>query len=37
MDFCELLPLPASGVVSESVAVRCINRVLMSHLRPRPA
>jgi agmatinase len=32
MDFCELLPLPASGVVSESVAVRCINRVLLSHL-----
>jgi agmatinase len=28
LDFCELAPFPASGVVSESVAVRCINRIL---------
>ncbi|MDZ7762571.1 MAG: agmatinase [Desulfovermiculus sp.] len=32
MDFCELSPLPAAGVVSESVAVRCINRILTSYL-----
>ena len=28
MDFCELAPLPSCGVVSESVAVQCINRIL---------
>jgi len=33
MDFCELAPLPGAGVVSESVAVRCINRVLTAFLR----
>ncbi len=32
MDFCELSPLPACGVVSESVAVRCINKILASSL-----
>jgi agmatinase len=30
MDFCELAPLPSCGVVSESVAVQCINRILTS-------
>jgi len=28
LDFCEVTPLPAGGVVSESVAVKCINRIL---------
>jgi len=28
LDFCEVAPLPAGGVVSESVAVQCINRIL---------
>ncbi|MFP4391802.1 MAG: agmatinase [Desulfohalobiaceae bacterium] len=28
MDFCELLPLAGAGVVSQSLAVRCINRIL---------
>lgn len=28
MDFCELCPLPGTGVVSESLAVKCINRML---------
>ncbi|MCF8086152.1 MAG: agmatinase [Desulfohalobiaceae bacterium] len=28
LDFCELAPLPAGGVVSESVAVQCINKIL---------
>ena len=28
LDFCEVAPLPAAGVVSESVAVKCINRIL---------
>jgi len=32
MDFCELAPLPGSGVLSESVAVKCINTVLTSAL-----
>ncbi|MCF8107762.1 MAG: agmatinase [Desulfohalobiaceae bacterium] len=30
LDFCELVPLPAAGVVSESVAVKCINKILVS-------
>ncbi len=28
LDFCELAPLPACGVASESVAVQCINKIL---------
>lgn len=32
MDFCELAPRPAAGVVSESVAVRCINKILLHFL-----
>ncbi|MFW6143101.1 MAG: agmatinase [Desulfovermiculus sp.] len=34
MDFCELSPLPGGGLVSESVAVRCLNRILTAFLRP---
>ncbi len=30
LDFCELAPQPAAGVVSESVAVKCINKILLS-------
>ncbi len=30
LDFCEVSPLPSCGVVSESVAVKCINRILAS-------
>ncbi|MFO7876631.1 MAG: agmatinase [Desulfovermiculus sp.] len=33
MDFCELSPLPGGGLVSESVAVRCMNRILTASLR----
>jgi agmatinase len=33
MDFCELAPMSGAGVVSESVAVRCINRILAAYLR----
>jgi agmatinase len=33
MDFCELSPLPGGGLVSESVAVRCLNRILTASLR----
>ncbi len=32
MDFCELMPLGDGGVVSESVGVKCINKILMSSL-----
>lgn len=32
MDFCELAPLPAAGVVSESTAVKCINKILLTYL-----
>lgn len=35
MDFCELSPLPGGGVVSESVAVRCINRILTAYFSGR--
>ncbi|MFO8031820.1 MAG: agmatinase [Desulfohalobiaceae bacterium] len=28
MDCCELCPLPGAGVASESLAVKCINRIL---------
>jgi len=34
LDFCELAPIPAAGVVSESVAVRSINRILACALQP---
>jgi agmatinase len=37
MDFCELAPLPGGGVVSESVAVKCINRVLLASFLSDPA
>jgi agmatinase len=32
MDFCEVAPIPGGGVLSESVAVRCINRILTAYL-----
>lgn len=32
LDFCELAPLPAAGVASESLAVKCINRILTASL-----
>lgn len=32
MDFCELAPLPGAGLVSETVAVKCINKILLSYL-----
>ncbi|MCF8104352.1 MAG: agmatinase [Desulfohalobiaceae bacterium] len=32
MDFCETSPLPGCGVVSESVAVKCINKILLTYL-----
>jgi len=32
LDFCELMPLGAGGVVSESVGVQCINKILISNL-----
>ena len=35
MDFCELAPLPAAGVASESTAVKCINRILTCALKYR--
>jgi len=37
MDFCELAPLPGCGVMSESVAVKCINRILLASLLSEPA
>lgn len=36
MDFCELAPLSSCGVVSESVAVKCIQKILMSYLKYSP-
>ena len=33
LDFCELSPLPGAGVVSESVAVRCMNKILTAFLK----
>lgn len=35
MDFCELAPPAGCGVVSASVAVKCINKILVSYLRSR--
>lgn len=32
LDCCEVTPLPGCGVVSESVAVKCINRILLASL-----
>ena len=32
MDFCELMPLGGGGVLSESVGVKCINRILLASL-----
>ncbi|MFW6415434.1 MAG: agmatinase [Thermodesulfobacteriota bacterium] len=32
MDFCELMPLVGGGVLSESVGVKCINRILLASL-----
>jgi agmatinase len=32
MDFCEVAPIAGGGVLSESVAVRCINRILTAYL-----
>lgn len=34
LDFCELAPIPAAGVVSESTAVKSINRILTCALQP---
>ncbi|MFW5863137.1 MAG: agmatinase [Desulfohalobiaceae bacterium] len=31
LDFCELCPLPGAGVASESLAVKCINRILTAY------
>ncbi len=30
LDCCEVAPLPGCGVVSESVAVKCVNRILLA-------
>ncbi|MCF8107198.1 MAG: agmatinase [Desulfohalobiaceae bacterium] len=35
MDFCEVAPLPGCGVVSESMAVKCINKILLTYLLSR--
>lgn len=34
LDFCELTPLTGYGVVSESVAVKCINKILLCAFGP---